>query len=232
MTPLLLALLAIVDTAFAGFRAAAGRNARIFKFAYYRQSVLRGALAGIGLVAVLAMLTGLALVLVPDPTRQYAELVSVGERMLWLLGAYAALVIAALVVYAVADWDLRSLATVAILGPFTLLRAWVIALASAVGLFAGVGPTTWALTLVSCSAVVLLGRALERSYARRLDVLQNRHSPPTPAIGPPKVGDSVQNSFSGQLPFLKTAAPPAVTVRNLEPARPLPASNTRKPSSP
>lgn len=185
MTPLLLAVLAIVDAAFAGFRAAAGRNARIFKFAYYRQSLLRGALAGVALVAVLAVLTALALVFVQDPARQYAELVVVGGRMLWVLGAYAALVIVALVVYAVADWDLRSLATVAILGPFTLLRAWVIALASAVGLAAGVGRVTWALTLVSCGAVVLLGRGLDRWYARRSDVLQNRHSPPTPAMGPP-----------------------------------------------
>lgn len=185
MTPLLLASLAVVDAAFAGFRAAAGRNARIFKFGYYRQSLQRGALAGVGLVAVLAALTALALVCVADPARQYAELVLVGARMLWVLGAYAGLVISALLVYALADWDLRSLATVAILGPFTLLRAWVIALASAVGLAAGVGPVTWALTLGSCAAVVLLGRALDRWYARRSDVLQNRHSPPTPAIGPP-----------------------------------------------
>jgi hypothetical protein len=185
VTPLWLALLAIVDAAFAGFRAAAGRNARIFKFVYYRQSLLRGAFAGAGLVAALAVLTALTLACVPDATQQYAELVVVGRRMLWVLGAYAALVIAALVVYALADWDLRSLATVAILGPFTLLRAWVIALASAVGLSAGVGGVTWALTLVSCAAVVLLGRALDRWYARRSAVLQNRHSPPTPAIGPP-----------------------------------------------
>lgn len=184
MTPLLLALLAIVDAAFAGFRAAAGRNARIFKFVYYRQSLLRGALAGVGLVAALAVLTALALVLVHDPAHQYAELVVVGRRMLGVLGAYAALVIAALVVYGVADWDLRSLATVAILGPFTLLRAWVIALAGAVGLSAGAGGVTWALTLVSCAAVVLLGRGLDRWYARRSE-LQNRHSPPTPAMGPP-----------------------------------------------
>ena len=136
-------------------------------------------------MAVLAALTALTLACVPDATHQYAEVVVVGGRMLWVLGAYAALVIVALVVYAVADWDLRSLATVAILGPFTLLRAWVIALASAVGLTAGKGPVTWALTLGSCGAVVLLGRGLDRWYARRSDVLQNRHSPPTPAMGPP-----------------------------------------------
>lgn len=171
MTPLLLTLLAIVDASFAGFRAAAGRNARVFKFAYYRESLLRGALAGVALVAVLAVLTALTLLAVPNPAHQYAELIAVGGRMLWVLGAYAALVIAALVVYAVADWDLRSLATVAILGPFTLLRAWVIALASAVGLSVGVGAATWALTLLSCAAVVLLGRALDRRYARRSSVL-------------------------------------------------------------
>lgn len=137
MTPLLLALLAIVDAAFAGFRAAAGRNARIFKFAYYRQSVLRGAWAGVVLVVALGVLTLLALVMVPSPHHQYAELVVVGTRMLGVLGAYAALVIGG------------------------------------------------ARGVVSCAAVVLLGRALDRWYARRSDVLQKRHSPPTPAIGPP-----------------------------------------------
>lgn len=167
MIPLSLAVLAVVDAAFAGFRAAAGRNARIFKAAYYRQSLTRGACAGAALVVVLAALTAVALACSPDATHQYAELIVVGGRMLQVLGAYATLVLAALVVYGVADWNLRSLATVAILGPFTLLRPWVVALACVVGLSAGVGPTTWALTSASCGAVVLLGRGLDRWYSRR-----------------------------------------------------------------
>lgn len=164
MTPLLLASLAVVDAAFAGFRAAAGRNARIFKLAYYRRSVARGALAGLALVAVLGLLTVWTLARSPDPAAQYAELVRVGDRMLWVLGSYAALVSLALVVYFVADWDLRSLSTVAILGPFTLLRVWMIALSAIVGLSVGAGPTTWVLTLLSCAAVALLGRGLDHFH--------------------------------------------------------------------
>jgi len=166
LIPALLASLAVVDAAFAGFRAAAGRNARIYKLAYYRAAVARGALCGAALVGLLAALTAAVLVSSPNAAQQYADLVRVGGRMLWVLGAYAVLVLAALVVYRCADWNLRSLATVAILGPFTLLRAWVIALACVVGLSGGASLKTAGLTAIACGAVVLLGRGLDRWYGR------------------------------------------------------------------
>ena len=164
MTPALLASLAIVDAAFAGFRAAAGRNARIFKRDYYRKSLVRGALAGLILVACLALLTLALLWLCKDPRREYAELVGVGVRMSWVFIPYAGLVLAALLVYGLADDDLRSFATVAILGPFTLVRPWVIALGCAVGLCAGASLPTWVLTVTSSGLVILLGRWLDRQF--------------------------------------------------------------------
>lgn len=168
MTPSLLALLAIVDAAFAGFRAAAGRNARIFKRAYYARSMLVGTLFGMMLVAVLAGVTLLLVAASADPAQRYAELVSVGSRMLWVFVPYAALVLSALGLYLFSDHDLRAFATVAILGPFTLLRPWVIALAAAVGLCASVDRVTWILTLVACSSVLLSGRVLDRRARLRL----------------------------------------------------------------
>jgi hypothetical protein len=163
VTPILLALLAVVDGAFAGFRAAAGRNARIFKRRYYTDSLLWGALAGVVLVALLGALTLVLLMTSADAARQYAELLAVGERMLWVFVPYAVLVLTALVVYLAFDYDLRAFATVAILGPFTLIRPWVIALGSLVGLCAAPPHlSTWILTVSSSGAVVLLSRALDR----------------------------------------------------------------------
>lgn len=159
-----LALLAVVDGVFAGFRAAAGRNARIDKRAYYRESLWRGALSGAALVLLLALLTAVVLACSPNAFLQYVELVRVGARMLFVLGAYATLVLLALVIYGTCDWNWRSLATVAILGPFTLLRPWVIGGAVAYGLADGAVCVTWLLTLVSSAAVILLGHVLDRSY--------------------------------------------------------------------
>ncbi len=161
MIPTLLALLAIVDAAFAGFRAAAGRNARIFKRDYYGRSLLRGALAGLALVTVLGAATVVLLALSADAHRQYDELLLVGQRMLWVFVPYAVLVLLALVLYGTTDYDLRALATVAILGPFTLLRPWLIGLGCIVGLAVEVGPGTRVLTIASCAALVLLGKALD-----------------------------------------------------------------------
>ena len=162
MTPSTLAVLAIVDAAFAGFRAAAGRNARVFKRAYYARNMLLGSLFGVILVAGLAGLTLLLLAISTDPAGRYAELVAVGRRMLWVLVPYSGLVLSALVLYRFSDHDLRAFATVAILGPFTLLRPWVIASGAAVGLYASADRGAWVLTIIACASVILLGRLLDR----------------------------------------------------------------------
>jgi hypothetical protein len=168
MTPILLAALAIVDAAFAGFRAAAGRNARIFKREYYARSMRLGALSGVMLVVVLAGLTGLLLANSDDPAQRYAELVAVGQRMLWVFVPYAVLVLSALALYLFSDHDLRAFATVAILGPFTLLRPWVVVGGAAVGLCVSSDRAAWFLTVSACGSVVLLGRILDRRARLRL----------------------------------------------------------------
>lgn len=166
MIPLLLASLAILDATFAGFRAAAGRDARIFKRAYYRRALLTGAGSGALLVAVLAVATGLALVASPDPGALYGDLLAIGARMLQVFLGYAILVLGALALYATARMELRILATVSILGPFTLLRPAVVVAATAWGAIPSRSPAAIALTLASSGSVLLLGRILDHRYGR------------------------------------------------------------------
>jgi hypothetical protein len=164
--PALLASLAIVDAAFAGFRAAAGRDARIFKRAYYRRALLVGAGAGACLVAALAMATGIALFFSRDPGALYAELLVIGARMLQVFLGYALLVLAALALYATARMELRILATVSILGPFTLLRPVVVLAATALGVASSPSSVAVALTVGSSASVLLLGWLLDWHYGR------------------------------------------------------------------
>lgn len=161
MIPALLAVLAIVDAAFAGFRAAAGRDARIFKYAYYRRAMLVAAAAGAGLVVALAAATVTALLITAAPGALYAELLEIGARMLQVFLGYALLVVAALALYGTAQTELRILATVAILGPFTLLRPLVIVAATMWGVAHGASPLAFFLTVASSASVLLLGRALD-----------------------------------------------------------------------
>jgi hypothetical protein len=120
--------LAVVDGGFAGFRAAAGRDGRIFKEAYYRAAIRRGLRLGFG-VTVLAG-AAIALWLLASGAT-LTELVPSAQVMLAVLGGYAALVLLALGVWSTAEADLRTLASVAILGPFTMMRPWVIVAAAA-----------------------------------------------------------------------------------------------------
>lgn len=171
MIPLLLASLAILDAAFAGFRAAAGRDARIFKRAYYRRAVLTGAGAGALLVVALAVATGLALASSADPHGLYADLLAIGARMLQVLLGYAMLVLGALALYATARMELRILATVSILGPFTLLRPAVVVAATAWGVILGGSLPAIALTVASSTGVLAVGRILNHRYGLRTGVL-------------------------------------------------------------
>lgn len=166
MIPALLASLAILDAAFAGFRAAAGRDARIFKYAYYRRALVKGACSGAALVVALAAATVIALLLSAAPATLYAELLGIGARMLHVFLGYALLVLAALALYGAARPELRILATVAILGPFTLVRPLVVVAATIWGVAAGASPVALGLTVVSSASVLVLGRLLDWHQGR------------------------------------------------------------------
>jgi hypothetical protein len=55
------------------------------------------------------------------------------RAMLPIIGVYATVVLVALAMWATADADFRTLASVIVLGPFTLVRPWVIVAAAVAG---------------------------------------------------------------------------------------------------
>lgn len=124
--PLALAVLALLDGCFSGFRSAAGRDARTDKRAYARRACLHGTAAGLVVLAVLAAYCAVA---VPG---RYDAFVTAGGRMLLVMVPYALLVLGALAAYAGSSrpW-MQTLASTLVLGPFTLARPLVVVAAVA-----------------------------------------------------------------------------------------------------
>jgi hypothetical protein len=165
LIPALMISFAVLDMAFAGFRAAAGRDGRIRKRGHYAGAMLAGAGAGALFSSVMALVTWAVLRRAAAPGALFAELEDIGARMALLIGGYAALVLAALSTYALARHEVRTLASVAILGPFTLARPWLVAAAALVGLWPPHAPAAIALTLLSCAGVLVTGVVLDWAHA-------------------------------------------------------------------
>jgi hypothetical protein len=134
---LALYVLATVDAAFCGYRAAAGRNALIAKRRYYVHAMLRGALWGQAAVAVAGAALAAFILSDADPADAWRSAVGAGRRMLAVYLPYAAVILAAFAVRTLPSVDLRSLTSTVVFGPLTLLRP----LAAAAGVAWGVGPS-------------------------------------------------------------------------------------------
>jgi hypothetical protein len=124
----LVAVLVLLDGGFAGYRARAGRYALIRRLPHDLRAVRRGcwvAVATLLLAAACWLALGVARFgpsgLEFDPAAREAAL-----RILRVAGAYTALVVLAFVPYLTGSPDLRSLTTVVLFGPFTLLRPFVV----------------------------------------------------------------------------------------------------------
>jgi hypothetical protein len=133
MTPAVAAVLltlAVLDGAFAGFRASAGRTGLISHRRSDHQAARRGAgLAGVLLAPVIAAVCADSLVH-PAHLGDYTR---AGAAMLAVYSPYALLVLIALACYATLNWRLRYLASALILGPLTLLRPCIAVLGAALG---------------------------------------------------------------------------------------------------
>lgn len=123
--PVVLASIAVVDGVLAGFRAATGRNGRIRKHVYYIVAMRRGLAAGAAVLACLALVLGAVLAVASDPVGRYAGLTRAGTTMLWVVGPFAAVVVASLIGYAVLPRRPATFLILLGLGPLTLLRPWV-----------------------------------------------------------------------------------------------------------
>jgi len=143
----LLAAVAALDVAFAGFRAAQGRTGR---WPTVRQNLVaagRGLFVGAGLL-VLPVTIGVLAVPAPATT-------DVATAMLLAVAPLAMLVLPALVVWALLPWRWGYLATALILGPGTWARPLVCAAAVIVVLVAGHAAIT-VLLAAWCTATLLV----------------------------------------------------------------------------
>jgi hypothetical protein len=133
VTPLLIYLLCVTDAAFAGFRDAAGRNGRIEKRAYHRHAALRGLAVGHAYVLTALAVMALLSLLSGHPAQTYANIEASFAATIWVFGSYATLVLLSFAPYLLGGIEARTLATVLVFGPMTLLRPLVIVLGGIVG---------------------------------------------------------------------------------------------------
>ena len=156
----LLWLLATVDSAFIGYREAAGRNALIKKGSYFRRALIRGALFGQLAVLIVGMFTAITLASATDPGALFAKFETVGARMLTVYVPYAIIILITFCIRAVPSVDIRSITSVLIFGPFTFIRPLVVLAGAVWGVVAAPGAITIAVTLLIVTLMLGLEYAL------------------------------------------------------------------------
>jgi len=140
--------LLLLDATLVGYRAAAGRNPRVRKSRYHRQALGRGLLAGLLIDAVIL---GLARAVPVGDTG------AIAGAMLQVFLPYAIAVTIAMLLWFSRSLDVRVLASVLVLGPFTLLRPVVVVAGIAWGWWQSPTPSGAALGL----ALILVMLRLE-----------------------------------------------------------------------
>lgn len=171
-----LTLLVLLDGLLVGFRAAAGTDGRIRKAPLYVGAQALGLAAAAGVVGLgWALALGLA---ARDPSLP-AALEAAARPAVSLVAAYASLALAALALYGVTAFvwrsiELRTLCTVLVLGPFTLLRPFVALGALALGVAAAPRWEVVGLAVFGAAGVGGLEPLLHRLHARRAHALVAR----------------------------------------------------------
>ncbi|HKG45563.1 MAG TPA: hypothetical protein VKB02_02475 [Pyrinomonadaceae bacterium] len=168
MIPVLLWLLATVDSAFIGCREAAGRNALIEKRAYYRHALFRGALFGQLAVLIVGATTAAALVSSDNAGVLLSKIEVVGARMLSVYVPYALIILVTFCIRALPSVDIRSITSVLIFGPFTFIRPIVVLAGAVWGIVAAPGAITITLSVLIVSLMLGLEYALSWSRSRGL----------------------------------------------------------------
>ncbi|MGW4380954.1 hypothetical protein [Kitasatospora sp. NPDC004531] len=167
MTPALpLLVLGLVDAAFSGFRACAGRDARIRKRRVNARAALRGLAVGAVLLAAPAVVAVVCLLTAADPRRALAELSAGGRGYLLPLALYAAVVLLSLAAYLLLPFRASTLAMVVGLGPLTLLRPLVVAAACLGAFLNGGGRSSVLIGAVAGAAVLSVGPLVHRLWYR------------------------------------------------------------------
>ncbi|HEX2270247.1 MAG TPA: hypothetical protein VHH35_11955 [Pyrinomonadaceae bacterium] len=166
MTILLLWLLATVDSAFIGYRDAAGRSALIEKRDYYRHAMLRGALVGQLAVAIVGIVAIGMLATDPQPARLFESFEQVAMRMLMVYVPYALILAVTFFIRAIPSVDIRSITSVLVFGPFTLIRPFVVLAGAIWGVLAAPTPRVLLLMILIVSLMLGMEYVLHKLRAR------------------------------------------------------------------
>jgi hypothetical protein len=154
----LLSVLALIDAGFAGFRDAAGRDPRVFKWrdGIYPRAIVRGLIAGVIAQLVVAALVGTPALLLElgDDYRRAAD------AMLWVLVPYTLFVLGAFIPYFIPSIEVRTLVSVIVFGPCTLARPLVMLAAAIAAMITVPRPAVCAAVAVAVGVTVLLEPAL------------------------------------------------------------------------
>jgi hypothetical protein len=164
----LLWLLATIDSAFIGYREAAGRNALINKRAYYQKAMLRGAFFGQIAIVLAGLLIAAAIVFSSEPFVLISELQQVGKRMLSLYLPYTFIIFFAFALRLIPSVDIKSITSTVIFGPFTLLRPFVAIAGMVYGFFAATKLVVFLLGGAVLSLMLSLEWTINRFRARNL----------------------------------------------------------------
>ena len=164
----LLWLLATVDSAFIGYREAAGRNALIEKGAYFRRALIRGALFGQLAVLIIGVITAIALVSSSDAAALFSRFELIGARMLTVYVPYALIILITFCIRAVPSVDIRSITSLLIFGPFTFIRPLIVLAGAVWGVVAAPSAITIAITVLIVSLMLGLEYALSGLRSRGL----------------------------------------------------------------
>ncbi|GAB3837179.1 oxidoreductase [Dactylosporangium cerinum] len=162
--PVVLASIALVDAALAGFRAATGRNGLIRKRAYYVVAMRRGLAAGAAVLGCLALVLGAVLATAPDPGVRYTGLTRAGISMLWVIGPFAAVVVASLAGYAVLPRRPATFLILLGLGPLTLIRPWVTVTAGLTAAWTAPDPLTAVCAVLAATSVLAVEPWVHRRW--------------------------------------------------------------------
>ena len=147
--------LATVDSAFIGYRAAAGRNALIRKREYYRRAMLRGALTGQIAIAVALVIIVAIIIPASDQPHLIADLQNGGVGMLKVYLPYAAVIAIGFAFRSIPSVDIRCLTSTLIFGPLVLIRPVVAVLGGIVAVAAA--PRQEVAILASAILIMMLG---------------------------------------------------------------------------
>jgi hypothetical protein len=158
------ALLVVCDAALAGFRASAGRDGRIAKRRDSLRALVRGALAGLVIVAANLAFVAVLRATASDPDATWRELLASAGDAAVVFGAFAALTLVAIALWFVPVPEVRLVPTLVILGPLTLVRPVVIVGGLAWVAFRSAEPRVWIAAVAAAVSMLAVEALLARAY--------------------------------------------------------------------